>query len=89
MGDLSTFLLSSLGFGSTTAYFLLKNHAPSLYYCGVFHLFGHGVPVDYHQALQFFDTAAQLEDPHISATATAARNELTASLKKAKEVRKL
>jgi len=67
---------------------LRKNHAPSLYYCGVFHLFGHGVPVDYHQALQFFDTAALLEDAHISAKAAAARDELTASLKKAKEVRR-
>lgn len=44
------------------------------------------MPVDYHQALQFFDTAALLDDAHISAKAAAARDELTASLKKAKEV---
>jgi hypothetical protein len=34
----------------------------------------------------FFDAAAQLQDPQISARAAAARDELTASLRKAKEV---
>lgn len=42
--------------------------------------------MDYHQALMFFDAAAQLQDPQISAQAAAARDELTASLRQAKAV---
>ena len=63
-----------------------RNHAPSMYYCGVFSLYGHGIDVDYSQALLWFDQAAQMEDPTISDKAALARDELSASLKKAKEV---
>ena len=63
-----------------------RNHAPSMYYCGVFSLYGHGIDVDYSQALLWFQQAAQMEDPHISPQAALARDELSASLAKAKKV---
>jgi TPR repeat protein len=40
-----------------------RGHAQSMYYCGVFNLYGHGaVPVDYNTALMWFEQASQEEE---------------------------
>ncbi len=52
------------------------NHAPSIYYIGVFKAFGYGCKVDYHQAINWFERAAALDDYRVSPDAARSAKEL-------------
>jgi TPR repeat protein len=51
-------------------------HAPSIYYIGVFKTYGYGCQVNYDQAINWFERAAGLDDFRVSAKAAKAAEEL-------------
>jgi len=51
-------------------------HAPSIYYIGVFKMYGYGCMPDYERALNWFERAASLDDYRVSEKAAKAAAEL-------------
>jgi hypothetical protein len=52
---------------------------------GVFHMYGYGRPINYHTAVNLFEKAAHMNDPHIQEKASIAVKELLALLDIANE----
>ena len=60
-----------------------SNHAPSLYYMGLFKVHGYGCMPDYETAFIWFERAAVLDDPRVSEKAALAAKEIKELLYKA------
>lgn len=61
-------------------------HAPSIYYMGVFKMYGYGCMPDYERALNWFERAAGLDDFRISEQASKAASELRALMHGAEDL---
>ena len=61
-------------------------HAPSIYYMGVFKMYGYGCMPDYERALNWFERAAAMDDYRISEKAGAAAAELKQLIKGAEDI---
>jgi TPR repeat protein len=60
-------------------------HAPSVYYMGIFKLYGYGGMPDYERACNWFERAASMGDIRVSDKAAAAAAELRGLIKNAEE----
>lgn len=60
-------------------------HAPSVYYMGIFKMHGYGGMPDYERALNWFERAAGMDDPRVSEKASLATKELRELIQKAED----
>eukprot|EP01034_Spumella_vulgaris_P024571 gene24571-30935_t len=63
-----------------------SDHAPSVYYVGVFKTYGYGCEINYEQAANWFERAAALHDDRVSDKSYKAAQELRLLIDQAHEV---
>ena len=60
-------------------------HAPSIYYIGVYKTYGYGCQINYEQAINWFELAASLNDYRVSEKAASAAKDLRQFLESAQQ----
>jgi TPR repeat protein len=63
-----------------------SQHAPATYMIGVYKTYGHGVSIDYYNAINWFERAAGMGDSRVAARASSAARELETLIEEAHKV---